>query len=49
MATLDTAVVSQMSEKNLKAYVSHKGYVTNFRQISINNLKELVEEEEIQK
>jgi len=49
MATLDNAVVSQMSERNLKMYVAHKGYVTDMRQVSLQNLKELVKEEGVQK
>lgn len=41
---LDDVVTSQMSEKNLAVYVRHKGYNTNFREISLNNLQNLNDE-----
>lgn len=35
LAKLDSCVVSQMSERNLKNYIAHKGYKTNLKQVSI--------------
>lgn len=35
-----------MSEKNLDRYIAYKGYKTDFRQQSLNNLKDLIEEQE---
>ena len=37
-------VTSQMSAKNLAMYVKYKGYNTDYRELSLNNLKELLEE-----